>query len=171
MTAPFPTFPAGHEPTAGEMQAILPLYVRKGADQSVTSSTALVNDSALFQSVLANATYEMYAFLIYDGASGTNLKIAFYGPSGATLDWMQDGNTGGNTSAGGTTWWGYNTISTNNSTYGTVGAGSKLACRPSGLLITSSTAGTFGLQFAQGGSNATAVHVFTGSWMILRRVA
>ena len=135
------------------------------------SSTTLQDDDALFVTVLANASYEVQCFLIYDGAGASALKVAFAGPTSATFDWWQDGNSGGNSAAAGTTWWGYNTISTTNSTYGATGAGSKLAARPAGLLITSSTAGTFKLQWAQGSSSATATHIFTGSYMYLRRLA
>lgn len=171
MTVAFPTFPSGHVPSADEMAALLPLFAKKTATQAVTSSTTLVNDNELFVSVLANATYEVDTFIIYDGAAGTAIKVGFTAPSGATLDWWNNGTSGGNTSFINTgPFWGWSAIGTSN-TIGTAGAGSEGVCRPGGILVTSSTPGTFQLQWAQGSSNATAVHVFAGSTMTLRRVA
>lgn len=168
-------WPSGHVPTSSEVadlfSAAEPVFKRKTADQSVTNSTTLVNDTELFLSVAANRTYVIDSFLIYDGAGATAFKLAFTGPSGATFDWWQDGNSGGNSAASGTTWWGYNQIGTTNSTYGAAGAGSKLACRPAGILIVGANAGTFQLQFAQGSSSATATHLFTGSCLWARWVA
>lgn len=165
----YPTFPTAHEPTASEFQALLELYAPKTVDEAVTSSTTLQNDDELFLAVAASCVYELQAFLIYDGAGANGLKVGWTGPSGATLDWWLDGNSGGNSSSTGTTYWGYTQIGSANN-IGAAGAGSKLVCRPAGRLITSTTPGTLQLQWAQGSSSATATHIFANSYLRLKRI-
>lgn len=166
-----PTFPAGHEPGADEFAALLPIYVRKTVDESLASNTTLQNDDELFCAVAANITYEVDLFLIYDGATAGDLKFAFTGPTSATLDWVQGGLISSADATSGSMFVGASNIGTTNTVVTGAGAGVKLVTMPRGLLITSSTAGTFQLQWAQGTSSATATHVFAGSWMRLRRVA
>lgn len=143
----------------------------KTATESVTSSTALQNDDQLFFSVAANARYTLEGFIIYDGATSGDLKLAFTYPAGATFEWSNYGNTG---PAAGTSLTDMNTvIQTNdarsvNATPTPSPPGLSLA--PRGYLITSSTAGTLQLQWAQDTSSATATRVRAGSWLRLMKV-
>lgn len=146
------------------------LYVRKTADQSVTSSTSLVDDNQLLLSVAANAVYELRMLIIYTAASAGDLNMTFTGPASATLDWNVGGLSGtSGTSPDGVTWWGANTIGGNDSVNG--GGATNMAARPYGILITAGTAGTFKFRWAQAASSGTATTVKTGSVMILQRVA
>jgi hypothetical protein len=146
------------------------LYVRKTADQSVTSSTTLVDDNQLLLPVAANAVYELRMFIIYTAATAGDLSITFTGPASATLDWNIGGLSGTSaTTPDGVTWWGANTIGGNDSVNG--GGGVNMAAHPQGILITAGTAGTFKLRWAQAASSGTATTVKTGSVMILQRVA
>lgn len=146
------------------------LYVRKTADQSVTSSTTLVDDNQLLLSVAANAVYEMRMFIIYTAASAGDLNMTFTGPASATLDWNVGGLSGtSGTSPDGVTWWGANTIGGNDSVNG--GGATSMVARPVGILITAGTSGTFKMRWAQAASSGTATTVKTGSVMILQRVA
>lgn len=168
MTA-FPTFPSGHVVSADEMQALLPLPVRKSANQSVTSSTTLVNDNELFLSVVANATYEMWMYLVYDADTVGQLKIGFTGPSGFLLDWTTGGESSTTSGTSGVPYWGY-AFAGSTINYGAAGGGTLMVARPSGILTTASTAGTFQLQWAQAASSATSTTVHVTSTMVLRRI-
>jgi hypothetical protein len=161
-----------YDGTAWQPVAFYPgwLYVRKTADQSVTSSTTLVDDNQLLLSVVANAVYELRMLLIYTAATTGDLNMTFTGPAAATLDWNVGGLSGTSaTNPDGVTWWGANTIGGNDSVGG-AGA-TNMVARPSGVLITAGTAGTFKLRWAQAASSGTATTIKTGSVMILQRVA
>lgn len=62
--------------------------VRKSADQSVTSSTTLVNDTHLKFAVAANETYIFQLWLYTYAADGTpDIKLTCAGPAGSTVLW------------------------------------------------------------------------------------
>ena len=62
--------------------------VRKSSDQTVTSSTTLVNDSQLKFAIAANETYIFEAWLYTYAADGTpDIKVTFTSPAGSTLFW------------------------------------------------------------------------------------
>ena len=62
--------------------------VRKSSDQTVTSSTTLVNDSQLKFAVAASETYIFQAWLYTYAADGTpDIKVTFTGPAGSTVLW------------------------------------------------------------------------------------
>lgn len=170
MTAPFPIFPAGNEPSAGQMQALLPLQVRKGSNQSIPSSTTLQNDSALFVTVLANATYDVSTFLVYDADTAGRFQVGFYGPTGFLLDWWPNGESGSVSGSTGSAYWAY-AFASSTVIYGANGSGSLLVARPGGILTVGSTGGTFGVRWAQGTSSATATIVHVTSTLTLRRTA
>jgi hypothetical protein len=140
---------------------------RKTATESVTSSATLQNDDELFVSVEANAIYTVVACLFYDGATAGDFKFSFTGPSGYSFDYAATiAPTAATTAAG-------NTV--NNSAFaetdtlgvGAVGAGTTLVVPIQGILVISSTAGTFQLQWAQNASSATATRVFAPSFLDL----
>src|SRR5574341_1924364 len=73
-------------------------FVRKTADESVTSSTTLQDDDHLVIAVEANTNYFIEAFLIYDGDAAGDFKFTFSVPAGATLALVgvvKDAVTGG----------------------------------------------------------------------------
>lgn len=62
--------------------------VRKSADQSVTSSTTLVNDTHLKFAVAASETYIFQLWLYTYAADGTpDIKVTCAGPAGSTVLW------------------------------------------------------------------------------------
>lgn len=148
-----------------------PLYVRKTGESSATSDTTLDDDPDLQLSVAANCTYEMFLHLIYEGVSTGDLKIAFNGPAGATLDWVANG-VASDQALTGQVYVGALAIGDGSPvTLGGSGAGTSMVAQPRGILIVSGTAGTFKLRFAQGTSNATASKIKAGSAMVLRRIS
>lgn len=133
--------------------------VRKSSDQTVTSSTTLVNDSQLKFAVAANETYIFQAWLYTYAADGTpDIKVTFTGPSGSTVLWSSSQvifNAGGSTTltvvaAGGTT--------------ADLFVDSNLrAIQLYGTILNSSTAGDVQLQWAQNTSSANGTSVKAGS--------
>lgn len=62
--------------------------VRKSSDQTVTSSTTLVNDNQLKFAAAANETYIFEAWLYTYAADGTpDIKVTFTSPASSTLFW------------------------------------------------------------------------------------
>lgn len=132
---------------------------------AVNNSTALV-DSGLSVSVAANKTYKLTGFIIVDSGTTPDLKYGFSGPAGATLTWITNGIITGTASA--------QTIDRSMKTIGSapvaigVGAGAGVvSAMPFGTLITSATAGTFKLQFAQNTADVSDTKILAGSWIEL----
>jgi len=161
-------FQAGQKLTAAALDSFAaPLAVIKPSDQSVTSSTTLVNDTALVVPVVASATYLFDCFLDYEGGTlgAADLKISWSVPAGATLRYDQlYRNTSGNPVT-----WGEGTNGAGN-TMGTGGAGTRFAAIMKGSLVMSSTAGSLQLQWAQSTSSATATIVHAQSFLALWRI-
>ncbi|MFE3762264.1 hypothetical protein ACFXPI_10925 [Streptomyces sp. NPDC059104] len=172
---PYPVISAGQRITAGLLTSMLPAPIFKAADQSVTNSTTNVNDNHLLSAVAANATYIITGMLLYSARTDTDVKIGFSGPSGAAMDWIahaqsQDG-TGGLASTGVVV----DKQSIGNTSFPLGGFGAEnttiMTAPLWGRLVTSSTAGTFQLNWAQRVSNATASIMRANSWILLTRVA
>lgn len=177
----YPTWYAGEDITADKLNSGFPVYARKTADESVTSSTAVQNDDELFFSVAANAVYAVTGWIKYSGPG--DLQIDWTTPTDALGEWVGFGN--GTTVYTGT---GGNAVTTDTSssagymirtetndvaqsrTFGGISTNT-YAVAIYGTLRTGATAGTYQFQWAQGTSNATATTVYTDSWLCLQRTA
>jgi hypothetical protein len=148
---------------------LAPKVAVKSSSQSVTSSTTLVNDSALVLSVAANAVYEVTAHIVYDGSTAGDFKPGFTGPAGATLTWVGMGLGSGASTPIESASHNAQTLS-DTGAVGALGAGTSLVVPIHGVLTTAGTAGNFQFQFAQLTSDATATRVLAGSTLILRRI-
>jgi hypothetical protein len=142
-------------------------YAYKSADQSVTSSTTLVNDSALALAIDANATYMFQMYLDYEGGTlgASDFKFSFLLPATATLRYshINPSTTGvvvcsTNTGAGLTV-------------PGTGGAGALQGVTCLGTLNNGATPGTLQLQWAQATSSGTSTIVHAQSYMVLIRIS
>lgn len=164
-----PTWEIGEVLTAAGVNAwLVPATQSRTADQSVTSSTALVDDNTLAAAVAANATYHVEAVLIFVGGTqgSSDLKIAWTAPAGVTMNWVAAGkNTGGTN-----TWTDAQTTPGATVALGTSGATVRMA-KIEGTLVTGATAGTLQLQWAQNTSSGTATTMKTGSVLQLTRTA
>ena len=145
-------------------------HVRKPSTESVTSSTTLQNDDALFLPVAANTSYWVQAFLIYDGPASNGMKWGFTAPTGSTMGWVVDSlSTGG---GGGTA----DLVSrarlniSATPINASVGAGVSLAAVPKGMLQTGSNSGTLRIQWCQNASSATAVRMINSSVLMIRKL-
>ena len=133
--------------------------VRKSSDQSVTSSTTVVNDSQLKFAVAANETYIFQAWLYTYAADGTpDIKVTFTGPSGSTVLWSSSQvifNAGGSTTL---------TVVSAGATTADLFVDSNFrAIQLYGTILNSSTAGDLQFQWAQNTSSANSTTVKAGS--------
>jgi hypothetical protein len=167
---PLITAQAGTRITAAAFNASQNLFgAIKPSDQSVTSSTVFVNDSALFipsSSLVANGSYLFICDLFYEGGvqGASDLKWQWILPAGASMLYA-----GTNFSLAGAFGQGVRTNASQ--TAGSNGAGNKLAVLMNGVFIMSTTLANLQLQWAQNTSSATATIVHANSNVNLQRLS
>jgi hypothetical protein len=144
-------------------------FARKTADQSVTSSTAFIDDTHLKLPLLASDVFAWELLLIYDAATAGDLKIAFTVPASATGGWGvlgADVTTTTSVNAASVAAYGdANTIS-----LGGLGAGVLACCFVQGTVANSTTPGNLQLRWAQVASSATSTILKINCFMIGYRV-
>lgn len=134
--------------------------VRKTADESVVSSTALQDDDHLFFAMAPNTGYQVKAVLLGQSAAGTAMSIGFSVPAGGiwrmgmstvgvTSTFSSDGNSGPFSTAG----------------LPATGANTILF---EGVVSAAGTAGNFRVRWAQNVSSATALKVLLNSYLEYR---
>ena len=135
--------------------------VRKSSDQSVTSSTTVVNDSQLKFAVEASATYIFEAWLYTYAADGTpDIKVTFTGPAGSTVLWSSSQvifNAGGATTL--------TVVAAGGTTADLFVDANFRAIQLYGTILNSTTAGDVQLQWAQNTSSANSTTVKAGSYI------
>lgn len=170
----YPNILAGTPITADLLRSMQPLFVAKTADQSVTSSTTNVNDTALALGVEADAEYVLTGLLLYSAHQDADIKCGWTGPTSAVMDWSCHAQTQAGTTAisagfvadrqaiGATTFPLGGADATNTVV---------MTAWIRGRLDTAGTSGTLQLNWAQRTSNATSSIMRAGSWLMLERVA
>jgi len=139
------------------------IAVYKTGNQSVTSSTTLVDCTDLSFSIAANEVWIGTFLPIVAAGVGGGLKWAFTAPSGCSITVRAQGGAAFPTSiidGNGLT---------GNGTTGIHANGTKYELTM--IISNSSTAGTVQFQFAQNASNGTATTFSKNSMLILSRVA
>ena len=108
---PIPTWSPGQVLVASDVNSwFVPLAVVKGGDQSVTSSTVVVNDTALVVAVASSATYQFSCFISYEGGTqgSSDLKWTWTTPAGTAgnvqLQWAQNASSGTATKVHANSW-------------------------------------------------------------------
>lgn len=144
-------------------------YVRKTADESVTSSTAYQNDDALVLPLAANDHYRFELFLRYEAAAAADIKAQFTGPAGFSLKGVIHRLSSGGAATTDDLIDDFTEAS--GPAIGGIGAGTALACTITGIVLTAATAGNLQVQWAQVTSNATPTKVLIGSYLMLKQVA
>ena len=167
---PIPTWTANQVLASDDInQWFVPLAAYKAADQSVTSSSTLVNDTALVLTPRINCVYWMELYVSYEG--GTNgsadLKAQFTVPAGAAIIYAETHNS---SAAIGTVVTGLKAAAST-LTAGTNGAGSVQPLFATGTFTMGTTPGNLQFQWAQNTPSATATIVHAGSALLLRRIA
>lgn len=163
-----PTWITGQVLTASDVNSwFVPLAAVKTADQSVTSSTTLVNDTQLLVAVAASATYRLDALIYYTGGTtgSSDLKLGWTVPAGTTI-------TGGADSVANPLAVAQVFMTQSSVLFSaTNGAGNPFPISLWGTVVTSGTAGNLQLQWAQNTSSATSTIVKTASLLTLLRVS
>jgi hypothetical protein len=142
------------------------LIVRKTADQTVTSSTTLVDCTSMLLTVAANEIWRVSFNIIYSADGSPNIKFAFTFPASGRII---VGGIGQNT-AGATQWRLFEGTTTPTNTADFVGTGSSVQkwLALEGVFINAGTAGNLQLQFAQNTSNVnnTTVNANSTVWAV-----
>jgi hypothetical protein len=146
-------------------------FVRKTADEAVTSSNTLQDDDHLTVAVAANATYTFEAFIIYDAATTGDIKVALTAPASSVINYGGAGPATNATTGTASGSWLEASASGTSIGFGGLGVGTKTSIMVRGLLRTAGTAGSLTLQWAQNPSDVTATTVYTDSFLFARRVA
>ena len=165
---PPPTWTVGQVLAAADVNSwFVPLVAVKGSDQSVTSSTTLVGDLALFVPLAASCSYEVRCMINYEGGTrnSSDLKWGFSVPGGSTMRYSAlFVGPGGSTNVQMLTGTSVNAAGTN-------GAGVIQSLQMTGLINVSSTAANLSFTFAQNTSNGTATIVHATSYLIAQRIS
>lgn len=162
-------FVSGQLLTASALNALIPTRIIKASNQTVTSSTVLVNDSELAVTLTAGYTYRISLGLIANGATAGDIKLAWAitsgtmtmvgarlstGPGASTTT---TADTTARVSAAQTSL----TLAVSYGTDGTLQAGINEE-----LMIAVTVTGVLTLQWAQNASSATATTVGSGSYIV-----
>ncbi|BCM70850.1 hypothetical protein ACWDUC_14015 [Streptomyces tricolor] len=186
MAEAYPTPLAGQRITATLLRSMQPLVARKTADTQRAATTTTTADPHLTFDVAAGAVYIMDGIIKYDGPAAADLNLDWSAPTGSLGEWYGWGAghspviSWNNTPAMVTDSQqarGYpirtetNDITSARS-FGCLGTGgTPLTVALWGTLRVGSTAGTYSLDWAQLVSDATAVTLYTDSWIRLQRIA
>lgn len=142
--------------TAGDV------FVRKTADESVTSSAALQSDNHLFFPVEANSVYQIRGFLLMKSGSATpDVKFAWQMPASAVVSGgMGAANQAGQDQAG----------SDGQPVIGQTTGGAALVHNVDQVMVTAATAGTATLRWAQNTSDPSASILAKDSYISWKKV-
>lgn len=148
-----------------------PAWVFKGTSESVTNSTTMQDDDALFFTLAPGARYEVDFYLSFSGPTAADFKTAWTGPADVTgTKWCV-----GPAVATSTGWVGRDDTNGRFSTHGLTtvvsysqDTGGSLAWEHG--WVSSATGGTLRLQWAQNTANATATIISSVSYLKYTRV-
>lgn len=173
-----PALTAGARITDDRIDALLdrvellssPPYAVKTADQSVTSSTVVVDDNHLSISLLANTRYDLLAFLVAEGNTSGDLKYqwAFSASTGTSLNIGGAGPLSTITGVDGDGTWLARADTTSSPTptfIQSTNTSNWTNYLVSGNILVGSSNLTFKLQWAQNASSGTATVLKKGSWL------
>jgi hypothetical protein len=146
---------------------LAPLAAVKTSDQSVTSSTTLINDNTLVLTPAVSATYLFICYLDYEGANAAGfLKWQWGVPTGANLRYQAVFVGTGGSPAVNLTYAASDVVAAY-----TLGAGQLCGATMTGTLAMGSTSGNLQLKWAQNASNGVATTVHAQSCLYLQRIS
>lgn len=146
---------------------------RATADVTINNSTTFV-DTGLQLDVVANAVYELHAWLRYNGGNTPDIKFQPSSPSGTTGHWSLIGygrDVSPAIDVGSGAAFMVADIGTSLTVAGDTTGTALMACLAQGYFATASTAGTFKLRVAQRTATASNTILRLGSFMRLNRIA
>lgn len=176
MSEVYPVFFAGQTLTADLLTATLTRTVIKSADQTVTSSTALVDDTELLFTAVANASYDVEIRVQLGALLVAGLRTAWSAPTGTSGNKLVSGPGSANAAEANadTTemrWTVYALTSQAGYTNPRNSTSSLTHVIERARIDVGSTAGAVTFRWAQLASNATGTVVKAASELRYRRVA
>ena len=138
-------------------------FVKKSSAESVNNSTTYQNDDQLTLSVAANKVYLLEMSLIVVANTTSKFKCKFTYPSGTTFIAQSDYTTTASTARD------YNSADQTSTDVVTGNPQINGMLRTTAVIITSTTAGSITLQWAQATAQVYNTQVYTGSWLKLTR--
>ncbi|MBT2508796.1 hypothetical protein J7I98_23500 [Streptomyces sp. ISL-98] len=168
----YPTIASGRRMSAGVYQSMLPQEKWKTAHEDRSATTTFADDTDLTTELEANAVYHVIMYLHYAAISTAGFKTAWTVPSGATGNRSAQGagSAATDATAATTSRFGVHAFTTSVS-YGTRNSASNQCLAQEEAIVTTTSAGTLAVQWAQTTSDATATRLGAGSIMIVRRIA
>jgi hypothetical protein len=156
-------------------------FARRSSNATKASTTTVVDDTQITFAVDASCTYEFHGMCRYSGTTTGDFKMGFSFPASSAGNWTSTGN-GTTVFAPNGTAIQSNAVSTGGymvrtessdlaatRAFGGVTTSDEFCVQYRGILRTSG-AGTFALQWAQNGSDATATTLYLDSYMVLTKV-
>ena len=165
---PIPTWTNGQILTASDVNSwFVPVYTYKTASTSRATNTTLTADPHLVAAMAANAMYDLSGLLDYEADVTGDFKFQFTLPASATMNWAYTGWSPSDTF--------FNNAGNAVATVGNVGGGGAGSANSRGVnifgsIVTSSTAGNLGINWAQQVSSGTATILHQYSYLKLVRV-
>lgn len=131
--------------------------IYKSADETVNNSSVMQNDDELFFSIGANEAWSFTFHAMFQSNSTADIKFVWSIPAGASGYYQQDDYLG-------------NSFALTDSYTFALGNTSVYIAGFYGVVINSSTAGTFQLQWAQGTQTVVDTKLLKGSNIIAQRL-
>lgn len=170
--AQYPTIYAGQRVTAQLLMSMLPTFVRKGSDTTRSATTTFTDDPDLTITLEANAQYRVEFYIHYSSTSIAGFKTAWTTPSGASglrACWGVDTAPTSTANPTGDGRWGIHGFTTTVN-YGTRNGTNQALAWETGD-ITTTSAGTLALQWAQTTSDASSTRVAARSYLRVERLS
>jgi len=167
----FPQIFAGDLLDADLLMSMLPISARKSVSTSRASNITVTADPELQVQLAANAEYALVFYFRISGDPAADMDIKFTVPSGTTGSYTVTGRLAGTSTADSDPRTSTRIAFGVETQFSTPSTAAAQANHGAGRLITSSTAGTFSIDWAQTVSNATATVMEADSWMLLHRIA
>ncbi|MEU3095500.1 hypothetical protein ABZ690_11945 [Streptomyces sp. NPDC006967] len=170
--ARYPEIYTAQRITAGLLQSMLPQFALKPSDTNRASTTTLADDPDLQIELEANATYRVEFYIGYSSLAVAGFKTAWTTPSGATglrSCWGAGTSPTSTTLPTGDGRWGIHGMTTA-AEYGTRNSTNQAMAWETGE-VTTTSAGTLALQWAQVTSDASETRVAARSYLRVERLA
>jgi hypothetical protein len=151
-----------------------PVTMYRTTNLDRASTTTFAADPVLQASLAANAVYLVEVYLNYGALAAADIKTQWTAPAGATGNRavMGPGSTAANASADNISMRsGVHSFTTSVTYSGVRDSQSNLSIATETSIVTTTTAGTLSLDWAQVTSNATGSRMGAGSWMRVTRLA
>lgn len=174
----YPTIYAGQRLTGLLLQTMLPDIIFKGTNEDRASTTTVANDAELTATLEANAVYHIQFFIHFAAIEAAQFQTQWTVPASATgvrsavgaAYQLAGGAATASAADGGYHRSGVHAYATA-VRYGTRASASNQAATLEESILTTVSAGTLALQWAQAVSNASATRVAAGSSLHVRRLA